>query len=108
MRPDQFDKLKALQKRLVDELISEADPKKWPATDSAQGRGDRYWLQKNCRSTLALVDEIGTFVRREKIETEDPAEIERLTREAEAEARRVLEKCGIPIGDDDDEDNEDE
>lgn len=58
MRPDQLEKLKALREQLADELLKEANPATWPATDSAQGRGDRYWMKKNALATGELIEDL--------------------------------------------------
>lgn len=58
MRKDQISTLKNLREQLIDALIEEADPLKWPATNSAQGRGDRLWMKKNAIASVELVEQL--------------------------------------------------
>lgn len=58
MRADQLEKLRALQERLADVFIEEADPEKWPDMSTRDARGDRYWMKKNANASLVLVGRI--------------------------------------------------
>jgi len=68
MRQDQFDKLQALEERLTDVFLVEAEPDKWPGhgIEAAQmdkaTRGDRYWVKKNAVATLSLIQRVGSLV----------------------------------------------
>lgn len=61
MRPDQFQRLEALQEKLVDTLMDEANPENWAGGDkkleklTREERGDRYWCKKNAAATLTLI-----------------------------------------------------
>lgn len=68
MRQDQYEKLQAIEEKLVDVLVKEAEPEKWPghgldpgAMDQ-QTRGDRYWCKKNAVATLSLVQRVGVLI----------------------------------------------
>jgi hypothetical protein len=51
----------ALQEKLIDVLVQEMDPEKWPgagldpASMDQQTRGDRYWAKKNLAATQSVV-----------------------------------------------------
>lgn len=68
MRQDQLERLQALEEKLTDVLLGEAEPDKWPghgldpgAMDQ-QTRGDRYWCKKNAVATISLIQRVGTLV----------------------------------------------
>jgi hypothetical protein len=60
MRQDQFEKLQALEEKLLDTFLEEADPANWPgqgikiAAMDAQTRGDLYWVRKTAASVAVL------------------------------------------------------
>jgi hypothetical protein len=62
MRDDQFTKLEALQEKLCDVVLTEADPDNWPGQgklpkDLTQTeRGDRYWCKKNAAQSFVLLN----------------------------------------------------
>ena len=64
MRQDQFEKLQALEEKLVDVFIDVASPEGWPGHGMASGamdqqtRGDRYWSKKNAAATGVLVQRV--------------------------------------------------
>lgn len=70
MDDEQASKIEALQSKLIDELLFEADPDNWPGTFSETGerkhpfemtqeeRGDRFWSKKNANATLSLINKI--------------------------------------------------
>ena len=68
MRQDQFERLQALEERLTDTFLSEAEPDKWPGAGldpgalDQQTRGDRYWCKKNAVATLSLIQRVGALV----------------------------------------------
>lgn len=61
MRDDQYLKLQALNEKLIDAVIVEANPDTWPgdptklAEMSRDDRGDRYWCKKNAAATLSVI-----------------------------------------------------
>lgn len=61
MREDQRQRLEAINELLLEELITEADPRQWPGAGKSadkwtkQERGDRYWCKKNAAMTGALI-----------------------------------------------------
>lgn len=61
MRDDQYLKLQALNEKLIDAVIIEANPDAWPgdltklAAMSREERGDRYWCKKNAAATLSVI-----------------------------------------------------
>jgi hypothetical protein len=68
MRQDQYERLQALEEKLCDVLVGEADPDHWPgkdvppATMDKQTRGDRYWCKKNAVATISLVQRVGALI----------------------------------------------
>lgn len=68
MRQDQFEKIQALNEKLADVFINEANPDKWPGANTpidlqdAKIRGDRYWMKKNAVATIALIQRITYYV----------------------------------------------
>lgn len=68
MRQDQYERLQALEEKLTDVLIGEAEPEKWPGHGLDPGamdqktRGDRYWCKKNAVATISLVQRVGTLI----------------------------------------------
>lgn len=89
--------LEALGLRLVDVALDEADPDKWPGTETKQDRGDRVWMKKNVAATLMLIDQIQRLVRAQPFEAPpanpgaaDLSEEDRLAIEAEKRAAEML------------------
>lgn len=94
--------LEALGLRLVDVALDEADPDKWPGTETKQDRGDRVWMKKNVAATLMLIDQIQRLVRSQPFEAPPPtpgagdlSEEDRLIIEAEQRAADMLGRKGI-------------
>ncbi len=61
MRQDQYERLQALQEKLMDVFLDEADPDGWPGVgieprnmDKAT-RGDRVWCKKDAAGTAVLI-----------------------------------------------------
>lgn len=78
MRQDQYEKLQALEERLTDVFINEAEPAKWPghalepgAMDQ-QTRGDRYWCKKNAVATLSLIQRVAGLVHTIQVNAATP------------------------------------
>lgn len=109
MRQDQYERLQALHEELVDVFLDEANPKKWPGhgvelvSMDAKTRGDRYWSKKNAVATIALTQRVQALVtvvqQRTAGDEPDPAavgepedDLDKLTAEMEAEAKRLLAK----------------
>lgn len=104
MRPDQIERLNAIQEKMVEVLISEADPDKWDGAAllqsglslSPQERGNRYWEKKNAAMTLALLKDMGTLAENSKAALgRDPyssEELDKRINKAEADAAKLLEK----------------
>lgn len=104
MREDQFNKIEALQEKLCDIILTEADPENWPGKDklpmemSKDERGDRYWCKKNASATFALLNKTLSlaFFRRgsgtpEPAETKSPEdELDKEIAKAEKEAAKQL------------------
>lgn len=68
MREDQYRRLVALQERLIDEVLREADPEQWPGAGIAPGaldrdtRGDRFWCKRNAVATLSIEARIASRI----------------------------------------------
>jgi hypothetical protein len=68
MKRDQYERLQALEEKLVDVLLHEAEPDKWPGHGidpgamDPQTRGDRYWCKKNAVATISLVQRVGALI----------------------------------------------
>lgn len=108
MRDDQYTKLKALQEKLADVVINEANPDTWtgngktPADLTRDERGDRYWCKKNAAATLSVMMRIysvaGMVERAGGTAPELPAgadgetDLDREVAAAEREARSILTK----------------
>lgn len=114
MKQEQFERLQALHEKLVDVLLDEADPEKWPGAGllpsqmDAQTRGDRYWVKKNAVATIALTQRIQTLVTVVRVQTsgddpENPAavvdpqdDLDRQVADAEREASQLLANLQRP------------
>ena len=70
MREDQYHKLQALEEKITDLFLFEADPANWtgegvlPKDLTQQDRGDRYWCKKNAVATISLAIRIGSLLGR--------------------------------------------
>lgn len=68
MRQDQYERLQALEEKLMDVFLVEAEPDKWPghgiepAAMDQQTRGDRYWCKKGAVATLSLAQRVATTI----------------------------------------------
>ncbi|MCC6196798.1 MAG: hypothetical protein IT518_20280 [Burkholderiales bacterium] len=105
MRLDQYDRLQALQERLTDTVLQEADPDRWPgegkelAALTREERGDRYWCKRNAAATLSIIMKVHTLLGATHArgvarpnETDDEVDLEQEVRQAEKEAAAILEK----------------
>jgi hypothetical protein len=70
MRDDQYLRLQALEEKLTEQFLTEADPDNWTGTGilpkdlTQQDRGDRYWCKKNAVATMSLIGRVGHLVQR--------------------------------------------
>lgn len=70
MREDQYHRLQALEEKITDQFLFEADPANWtgegvlPKDLTQQDRGDRYWCKKNAVATISLAIRIGSLIGR--------------------------------------------
>jgi hypothetical protein len=61
VRDDQYASFKALNEKLIDVVIVEANPEHWTGDPSKlaeltrEERGDRYWCKKNAAATLSVL-----------------------------------------------------
>lgn len=68
MRQDQYEKLQALEEKLLDVFIVEADPSSWPGQGiklsemDSKTRGDLYWCRKTAASTCVLVQRVAGLI----------------------------------------------
>lgn len=68
MRQDQYERLQALEEKLADVFLFEAEPTKWPGAGvdlsamDQKTRGDRFWCKRNAVATLSLMQRVGTMV----------------------------------------------
>lgn len=72
MREDQYRRLVALQEKLIDVALDEADPDRWPgagvepAAMDKSTRGDRYWCKKSAAATIMLEARIAARIGTEQ------------------------------------------
>jgi hypothetical protein len=111
VRDDQYLRLQALNEKLIDAVIVEADPEKWPgdptklAEMSRDDRGDRYWCKKNAAATLSVIMKVTSLtgmmertLRGTAPQVGDPDEsnaetdLQREMKAAEREATALLKK----------------
>jgi len=61
MRQDQYERLQALEEKLVDVVLRDAEPVNWPADGklakdmTQQERGDAYWGRRLAMSSIAVL-----------------------------------------------------
>lgn len=111
MRDDQYHRLQALEEKLTDVLLTEADPETWTAPGveskdlSQQQRGDRYWCKKNAVATISLTIRIGCMIgviQRNSAAGAGPGVVPETgeglldaeVNQAEKEARQLLKRLG--------------
>jgi len=82
MRPDQYERLQALQEKLADVVLEEADPDLWPgagqplAEITQQERGDRYWCKKNAAASFAILERTTSTLERQPSGSAPPKDVE--------------------------------
>jgi len=106
MKPEQIERLEALQERMVEVLLKEADPDTWDGAEklktgealTPQERGNRYWEKKNAAMTLVLAKDLSALATNSRESLgRDPFkddEMEKRINKAEADAAKLLEKIG--------------
>lgn len=68
MRQDQYERLQALEEKLLDVFLDEASPDHWPGRGlkigemDAQTRGDLYWVRKTAASAGMLYTRVGAMI----------------------------------------------
>lgn len=68
MRQDQYERLQALEEKLLDVFLDEANPEHWPGRGlrigemDAQTRGDLYWVRKTAASAGMLYTRVGAMI----------------------------------------------
>lgn len=105
MRPEQYERLQALQEKLTDVVIQEADPERWPGNGkelaelTRDERGDRYWCKRNAAATLSVIMRVQNLVHvveqrssRRPNEGEAADDLEDDVLAAEREAAAILAK----------------
>ena len=104
MRDEQFTKLEALQERLVDAILIEADPVHWsggeklPKDMTQEERGDRYWCKRNAAASLTVLNKtLSLAFFRDRMPSKPPEDqdaandtLDQEINAAEKEAGRVL------------------
>lgn len=67
-RMNQLEKLKQLSEKMIDIVITEADPDTWPGANksldemSEDERGDRYWSKKNANQVITTAVKLETLI----------------------------------------------
>lgn len=67
MRKDQREKLEAMHEEVLDQFLDMAPPKDWPGMDTAEDRGDRYWIVKVKAQELVLLEKISAVLERKQV-----------------------------------------
>lgn len=113
MRQDQYERMMALEEKLVDVFLDEANPEIWPGTaipvdqQDKMIRGDRYWHKKNAVATLALINRLNILqgvVQRNtsnqapgtKVQEEGESDLDKEVNAAEKEAARLMNRIKDP------------
>jgi hypothetical protein len=110
VRDDQYLRLQALNEKLIDAVIVEANPDAWPgdptklAEMSREVRGDRYWCKKNAAATLSVIMKLtsitgmmertlrGTAPAPGDPDGDDETDLDKEMKAAEREAKTALAK----------------
>lgn len=110
MRVDQYERLQALQEKLVDVFLMEADSDNWPGANltsanmDQQTRGDRYWSKKNAVATGGLIHRVSTLTHKIELANtdeggggadlvkEEESNLDKQVADAEKEGKRLLDK----------------
>lgn len=98
MRDDQRTRLLALQEKLIDQFLGDADPVNWnghgvlPSAMDRDTRGDAYWCKKNAAATMMVLTGVDKLLANTKDALgRDPYEnddLDKQIKRAEAEAQQ--------------------
>jgi hypothetical protein len=100
MRLDQYQKLQALQEKLLDVFLDEAEPTTWPGRGlklgemDAKTRGDLYWVRKTAASALLLADRVSAAVGRVQMTGDGPSPTGAPAPDSEGEADQMETELG--------------
>lgn len=95
IRLDQYTRLQALQEKLYDVFLEEADPESWPgrgiklAAMDAKTRGNLFWCRKTAAAVLVLANRVGDTIGRTQVDGDGPGVDEAANTEQENEAEQV-------------------
>ena len=110
MRADQYEKLQALQEKLVDVFLMEADPDNWAgagmllADMNHEQRGSAYWCKKNAVATGGLIQRVSNLTMKIEMANTPPGgggadeisdaeiDVDKQVAAAEKEGKRLLDK----------------
>lgn len=76
---NQLDKLKQLSEKMVDVVLSDANPDTWSAAGkklndlNTQERGDRYWCGKNANQMITAAVKLETLIAVHERRVTDPS-----------------------------------
>lgn len=102
MREDQRERLRALEEKIVEQVITDVDPDNWPgrgetlAQMEKETRGDAMWARKTAVQTVCLLQKVQTLIADpaaaagKSQATED--DVDKLTAKAEREAAALLDR----------------
>lgn len=110
MRADQYEKLQALQEKLVDVFLAEADPDNWAGAGmklvdmNHEQRGSAYWCKKNAVATGGLIQRVSNLTMKIEMANSQPggggadevrdeeSDLDKQVAAAEKEGKRLLDK----------------
>jgi hypothetical protein len=106
---DQRLRLAALEEKLVDLVLDEADPDHWSGEGKSLSqlsqleRGDRYWCKKNAAASLSLLVKVSAVLEVKpgvgpSGRTDAEEGVDRAIARAEAAAAKALERIGARAG----------
>lgn len=117
MTPEQMQKLQELEGKLVDVVLTEADPDTWPGAgkelkslDKGE-RGDRYWSKKNASASMALLMKVYSLtsqaqriaagypqpLKAEGEVKDHDGDLDNEIKAAEAEAAQHIKRLGLRV-----------
>jgi len=105
MREDQCERLEAVEDKLIEVVLRDADPGTWSGAGlllcdmTKQQRGDAAWCRKTASQTVVLLSQVQRVIANYRTPTKgvppndpDPGE---MIRDAENAARALLEAVGV-------------
>lgn len=108
MNEDQAKRLEAIEEKLVEVALRDADPGNWSAPGvllcdmSAAQRGDAKWCRQTAVQTLAVLNQvqraISAYRTPQKGVPPNEPDPDAMIKDAEREARTLLEKLGVKAG----------